>query len=186
MVTDNDGASTFWAGNPSDFSTFLVCLSVSSSLHPRFFLFSLLLTTFGSLRSFFLYFFPDVAMRRFVSIDLFLYEDRIVPAGSTFVGARRRLREPNNTGKILDPDRKPTYRSETRSANSWEQRRAQSLDFSFSVLHRDGLLTCIVPTSGYRIVLTENKQWLKNDTALLEAIMRKFDCIFWVKYFFRI
>lgn len=41
MVTDNDDASTFWAGNPSDSSTFFVSLSVSSSLQPRFFRFSL-------------------------------------------------------------------------------------------------------------------------------------------------
>lgn len=34
---------------------------------------------------------------------LFLHEDRIVPASSTFVRARRRLRGPNNTGKTLDP-----------------------------------------------------------------------------------
>lgn len=48
MVTDNDGASTFWAGSPSDFSTFFVSLSVSSSLHSLL-RFSLLLTTFSSL-----------------------------------------------------------------------------------------------------------------------------------------
>lgn len=48
MVTDNDAASTFWAGSPSDFSTFFVSLSVSSSLHPLL-RFSLLLTTFSSL-----------------------------------------------------------------------------------------------------------------------------------------
>lgn len=32
MVTDNDAASTFWAGSPSDFSTFFVSLSVSRLL----------------------------------------------------------------------------------------------------------------------------------------------------------
>lgn len=66
-------------------------------------------------------------------------------------------REPNNTGKTLDPDRKPTHRSETRSANSWEQRRVQSFVFSLSILHCDRLLTCIVPTSGHRIVLTKGR-----------------------------
>lgn len=113
MVTDNDAASTFWAGSPSDFSTFFVSLSVSSSLRPLL-RFSLLLTTFGSLGvpSFFISFSASLCA---VSIGLFLREDRIVPAGSIFVRARRRLESPITRGRPsisiesrhIDPRRDP-------------------------------------------------------------------------------
>lgn len=69
-------------------------------------------------------FFPCVAicLPRLSSLGFFLLEDRIVPAGSTFVRAYRRLWGFNNTGKNLDPDRKRTDRSKVWLVNAREQR----------------------------------------------------------------
>lgn len=64
--------------------------------------------------------FPDIAMRRSLRLSRPLPPRRSHCSSGFHLceGPRRRLRGPNNTWKTLDLDRKPTHRSETRSANS--------------------------------------------------------------------
>lgn len=178
MVTDNDAASTFWAGSPSDSSTFFVSLSVSRPPFIRFFA-SLFFSrpSVVDVPSFFISFSTSLcaasspSASSLTKIALF---QRVPPLW----GLAAAFESPIIRGRPLDPDRKPTHRSETRSANSWEQRGVQSLDFSLSISHCDGLLTSIVPASGHRIVLTKDRQRFRNRMALSGQVIRKFDCTY--------
>lgn len=75
---------------------------------------------------------------------------RIVPTGSTFVNAHRRLRGFDNTGNILDPDRNRTHRSKERFAN---ERRRGKKRIPFFFVHRVYRRFTIVSTFHLGIVL---------------------------------